>query len=136
MGNTVTDFATGISFLVDLKVSDDGFLYYLARGSGSVSRIGFPADSAPPTVSIDSPAGGSTVARETSITITASARDNLGGARVGFLLNGNLQCTDVSAPYSCNWRVPSPPNKNYQIQARAFDQAGNSATAAIQVTSR
>ena len=136
MGNTVTDFATGISFPVDLKVSDDGFLYYLARGSGSVSRIGFPADSTPPTVSIDSPAGGSTVARKTSVAITASADDNIGVARVEFLVNGNLQCTDVSAPYSCNWRVPSPPNKTYQIQARAFDQAGNSATAAIQVTSR
>jgi glucose/arabinose dehydrogenase len=135
-GNTVADFATGISFPVDLKVSADGFLYYLARGSGSVSRIGFPGDNIPPTVSIDSPAGGSTVARKTSVTITASAGDNIGVAQVEFLVNGALQCTDVSAPYSCNWRVPSPPNKTYQIQARAFDQAGNSATAAIQVTSR
>src|SRR5262249_3561207 len=121
---------------VDLKVSDDGFLYYLARGSGSVSRIGFSAGSAPPTVSIDSPAGGPTVAGKNSITITPSACDNIRGARGCFFVYGNLQCTDGSAPYSCNWRVPSPPNKNYQIQARAFDQAGNSATAAIQVTSR
>jgi glucose/arabinose dehydrogenase len=136
MGNAVADFATGISFPVDLKVSPDGFLYYLARGSGSVSRIGFSADNVSPTVSIDSPAGGSTVARKTNVTITASAGDNIGVARVEFLLNGNLQCTDVGAPYSCNWRVPAPPNKSYQIQARAFDQAGNSGTASIQVTSR
>jgi glucose/arabinose dehydrogenase len=136
MGNAVADFATGISFPVDLKVSPDGFLYYLARGSGSVSRIGFSADTVPPTVSIDSPAGGSTVARKTNVTITASAGDNIGVARVEFLVNGNLQCTDVAAPYSCNWRVPAPPNKSYQIQARAFDQAGNSGTASIQVTSR
>ena len=70
------------------------------------------------------------------MTIAASADYNVGVARVEFLVNGALQCTDVSAPYTCNWRVPSPPNKTYQIQARAFDQAGNSATAAIQVTSR
>jgi glucose/arabinose dehydrogenase len=38
-GNTATDFATGISQPVDLKVSTDGSLYYLARGSGSVRRI-------------------------------------------------------------------------------------------------
>ena len=136
MGNAVAGFATGISLPVDLKVSNDGFLYYLARGSGSVNRIGFPTDSTPPTVSISSPAGGSTVARKTNVTIAASADDNVGVARVEFLVNGALQCTDVSAPYTCNWRVPSPPNKTYQIQARAFDQAGNSATAAIQVTSR
>ena len=136
-GNAVADFATGINLPVDLKVSADGFLYYLARGSGSVNRIGFPTgDITPPTVSIDSPANGSTVARKANLTIAASATDNVGVARVEFLVNGVLQCSDLSAPYNCNWRVPSPPNKTYQIQARAFDQAGNSATAAIQVTAR
>ena len=136
-GNAVADFATGINLPVDLKVSADGFLYYLARGSGSVNRIGFPTgDITPPTVSVDSPTNGSTVARKSNVTIAASATDNVGVARVEFLVNGALQCSDVSAPYNCNWRVPSPPNKTYQIQARAFDQAGNSATAAIQVTAR
>jgi glucose/arabinose dehydrogenase len=42
-GNAVSDFATGISLPVDLQVSADGFLYYLARGDGSVHRIGFQA---------------------------------------------------------------------------------------------
>jgi glucose/arabinose dehydrogenase len=137
MGNAVAGFATGISLPVDLQVSADGFLYYLARGAGSVNRIGFSTgDNIPPTVSIDSPANGSTVVRKSNVTIAATASDNVGVARVEFLVNGTLQCTDVSAPYSCNWRVPSPPNKAYQIQARAFDAVGNSATAAIQVTSR
>ena len=135
--NAVGDFATGISFPVDLQVSADGFLYYLARGSGSVNRIGFPtADNIPPTVSIDSPTNGAIVIRKLNTTIAASASDNVGVARVEFLVNGALQCTDVSAPYSCSWRVPNPPNRTYQIQARALDQAGNSATASIQVTTR
>jgi glucose/arabinose dehydrogenase len=34
-----TAFATGISGLVDIKVSEDGDLYYLSRGSGSVRKI-------------------------------------------------------------------------------------------------
>lgn len=135
-GNAVADFATGISLPVDLRVSADGYLYYLARGSGSVGRIGFAGDSTPPTVSIDNPANGAIVARKATITIAASASDNVGVARVEFLVNGNLQCTDVSGPYSCNWRVPSAPNKTYQLQARAFDAAGNSATATVQVTTR
>jgi glucose/arabinose dehydrogenase len=46
-GNSVTTFATGVSFPVDLKVADDGSLYYLARGSGAatgtVSQITFGA---------------------------------------------------------------------------------------------
>jgi glucose/arabinose dehydrogenase len=37
----VTTFATGISLPVDLQVSDDGFLYYLARGTGTVWKVDF-----------------------------------------------------------------------------------------------
>jgi glucose/arabinose dehydrogenase len=48
---SVTDFATGLSFPVDLRVTADGSLYYLARGSGSntgaVSRIQYTAGQAP-----------------------------------------------------------------------------------------
>jgi len=36
---TVSDFASGISLPVDLKVGADGSLYYLSRGSGSVFRV-------------------------------------------------------------------------------------------------
>jgi len=37
----VASFATGISYPVDLKVGDDGSLYYLGRGSGAVYRISY-----------------------------------------------------------------------------------------------
>jgi len=137
-GNAVTDFATGISLPVDLIVSPDGFLYYLARGAGAVGRIGFTAtgDTIPPTVSITNPANGGIVARKSTVTITANANDNIGVTRVEFLVNGSLQCTDTTAPYSCAWRVPGAANKTHQLQARAFDQAGNTGTNTIQVTSR
>jgi glucose/arabinose dehydrogenase len=137
-GNAVTDFATGISLPVDLHVSADGFLYYLARGSGSVNRIGFPAtgDNIAPTVSITNPANGAIVARKSNVTITATASDNVGVTRVDFLVNGALQCSDTTAPYSCVWRVPAAMNKTYTLQARAFDLAGNSGTATVQVTAR
>jgi hypothetical protein len=39
VGNTVQGFATGISAPVDLKVSADGDLYYLARGDGSTTGV-------------------------------------------------------------------------------------------------
>jgi glucose/arabinose dehydrogenase len=136
-GNAVTDFATGISSPVDLQVSPDGFLYYIARGAGAVGRIGFQAgDNIAPSVAITSPANGSTVVRKSTVTIAATASDNVGVTRVEFLVNGALQCTDTAAPYSCNWRVPNPMGKTYQLQARAFDAANNSATATVQVTSR
>jgi glucose/arabinose dehydrogenase len=48
--NQVGDFATGVPNPVDLAVSADGSLYYLARGSGSVSRVQFT--SAPSVVTL------------------------------------------------------------------------------------
>ena len=49
-----TAFATSISNLVDLRTSDDGSLWYLARGASSsagfVSRIQYPAGEIPPSI--------------------------------------------------------------------------------------
>ena len=70
---TATQFATGISSPVDLKVSDDGALYYLARGSGSttgvVARITYA--NAPP--SITSHPSNRTVAVGQSATFSVTA---------------------------------------------------------------
>lgn len=137
---TGSQFATGISSPVDLKVSPDGFLYYLARTSGSVGRIGFTGsggggggDTTPPTVAVTNPANNAIVVRRTTVTITATASDNVGVTRVEFRVNGVLRCTDTTAPYSCNWSVPNLRNTTFQLQARAFDQAGNTANASVQV---
>jgi glucose/arabinose dehydrogenase len=40
-------FATGISSPVDLAVTDDGSLYYLARGAGAIYRVEYTASQAP-----------------------------------------------------------------------------------------
>jgi glucose/arabinose dehydrogenase len=45
--NSATGFATGIPEPVDLAVSHDGSLYYLARGTGSVYRVDYTASQAP-----------------------------------------------------------------------------------------
>ena len=103
-----------------------------------MGRIGFTTsgDNIAPTVSITSPANGAIVARKSNVTITATASDNVGVTRVEFFVNGALQCTDTAAPYSCVWRVPGAMNKTYQLQARAFDLAGNQGTSTVQVTAR
>jgi glucose/arabinose dehydrogenase len=45
--NTATGFATGISSLVDLRVANDGSLYYLAIGSAALFRVQFTAGTPP-----------------------------------------------------------------------------------------
>jgi glucose/arabinose dehydrogenase len=67
---SVSTFATGISSPVDLKVSDTGALYYLARGSGGVVyRI--EADSSAPTITTH-PAS-QTVAPGASVSFSVAA---------------------------------------------------------------
>ena len=69
--STSANFATGISSLVDIEVSPDGSLYYLARGGGEVFRVQFTANIAP---SISSQPANLTVAagQSASFTVTAS----------------------------------------------------------------
>ncbi len=64
---TAVDFATAISLPVDIKVADDGSLYYLARGSSAVVRVQFVGGStvAVNDVSITEGAGGTSVANFT-----------------------------------------------------------------------
>ncbi|MEP6742850.1 MAG: immunoglobulin domain-containing protein [bacterium] len=49
--NSAAAFASGINQPVDLKVAVDGSLYYLSIGSG-VFRVQFPANQAPPTITM------------------------------------------------------------------------------------
>lgn len=93
-------------------------------------------DTTPPSVSIMQPADGSTLSRGSTITIKATASDNVGIAKVAFYINGTLTCVSPFAPYTCNWRVPFKPRMMYTITAEAFDIASNSAFSSVKVTSR
>lgn len=93
-------------------------------------------DIVPPTVFITSPTNNSLVSRNSKVTIQASTSDVSGIAKVEFSVNGILKCTDSATPYSCVWSVPNTKNVSYTLQAKAFDTAGNSSSAATMVTSK
>jgi hypothetical protein len=95
-------------------------------------------DSQPPTVSISSPADGSTVQRKQVVEIRAAASDNVSVQRVDFqVLSGSSSwtCSDTQAPYSCSWDVNPAPGVTYTIRAAAYDSAGNTASHEIEVES-
>ena len=89
-------------------------------------------DSTPPTISITSPLDGSIVNRRGTITIAASASDNIGINRVVFTVAGNVS-TDYTAPYSYAWSVSGKPNSTYTITATAYDASGNNTLNAVRV---
>jgi hypothetical protein len=100
-----------------------------------------PPDTTPPTVSISSPTGGNVSG---TVTISASASDNVGVARVDFYVNGKvlssreefhtggtLLGSDATAPYQISWSTATLANGTTSLYAKAFDTAGNSTMSAI-----
>jgi hypothetical protein len=88
-----------------------------------------------PTVSISSPAAGSTIQTGTSASIIVSAQDLDGSiAEVLVFVDGQpLGAADSVAPYVFIWEPGS--SGNYSLTARATDTSGNIATsAAVSVT--
>ena len=87
------------------------------------------ADSTRPTVAIGSPAAGATVSG--TVTIAATAADNVGVASVQFLVDGaTVGMPDTTAPYSVAWDSTSVVNGSHALTAVARDAAGNQATSA------
>ncbi|MGH7751741.1 MAG: Ig-like domain-containing protein, partial [Gemmatimonadales bacterium] len=90
-------------------------------------------DTTPPIVSISSPSNGASVRATTTVTVTAS--DNVGVASVDFLLDGILQATDSSSPFSWSWNTTTASGGSHNITATARDAAGNATTSsAVSVT--
>jgi hypothetical protein len=88
---------------------------------------GAPPDTTPPTVAISSPSSGATVSG--TITVSASASDNVGVAGVQFQLDGApLGAEDTTNPYSVTWDTTTAAPGTHTLRAIARDAANNSAT--------
>jgi Concanavalin A-like lectin/glucanases superfamily/Bacterial Ig-like domain/Bacterial Ig domain len=91
-------------------------------------------DTTPPTVSVSAPATGATVSG--TVSVSASASDNVGVVGVQFLLDGaNLGAEVTTAPYTVSWNTAGATNGAHTLSARARDAAGNQTTSsAVSVT--
>src|SRR5271155_548481 len=86
-------------------------------------------DTTPPTVSITSPANSATVSG--TVTVAATASDNVGVASVQFQVDGNnVGAADTSSPYNFSWSSTSVSNGSHTLTAVAKNTSGNSAVSA------
>lgn len=67
---------------------------------------------------------GSTITAPT-IKIQASATDNVGVTKVEFLVNNQMVCSVMSAPFECSWTPTLPLATNYTLTTKAYDLRGN-----------
>jgi hypothetical protein len=93
------------------------------------------ADTTTPIVSLTSPANSATFTTAQTVTITASASDNVGVSKVELYDGTTLKATDTTAPYSFAWTISSASNGSHSLTAKAYDAAGNSkVSSAVTVT--
>lgn len=87
------------------------------------------ADTAPPVVAI----GGATVSKNGVLTITASAKDNVGVTAMALYIGGVLKASSTTGQISYTWGNPT--GGSYELRVTASDAAKNtgSATATLSV---
>jgi hypothetical protein len=102
-------------------------------GTGSPNRLlysgfigGTPGDTTPPTVALTAPTAGATLSG--TVTLAATASDNVAVARVDFLVDGLVVATDTAAAYQVSWNSATVANGTHTFAARATDTSGNATT--------
>ncbi|HUQ76732.1 MAG TPA: Ig-like domain-containing protein [Burkholderiales bacterium] len=86
------------------------------------------ADATPPSVALGTPPAGTVIRRRSTVTMEASASDNVGVVAVEFSINGRLACRVLTSPYRCSASVGNKNDTTYTLTARALDAAGNAAS--------
>jgi hypothetical protein len=82
------------------------------------------ADQTAPTTSITAPAGGATVSGTAAV--SANATDNTGGtgvSKVELYVDGVLNSTDTTSPYSFSWNTTTATNAAHSLSVKAYDGA-------------
>lgn len=98
--------------------------------SSAVSVTVNNTDLTAPSVAITSPANGTTVSGTVSVAATAS--DNVGVAGVQFRLDGvALGSEDTASPYNVSWNTTTATNGTHQLTAVARDATGNTTVSAV-----
>jgi Bacterial Ig domain/Gametolysin peptidase M11 len=120
---------TTASFGLDVSASESG-VANSATGHGTLNLV---VDSAPPNVAFASPTANATLSGG-RITLSATASDDIGVARVEFYDGTKLLGTDSTAPYGVSWNLRKAAKGAHTLRVRAVDAAGNASEASIDVT--
>lgn len=113
-------FLNAGTYVVTLTVTDG------SGNAGTATMTVTVRDTTPPTVAITAPSAGATV--NGTVTLSATASDNVGVVRVEFRVDGVTLGNATSSPYTLSLNTATLTNGNHTLEAVAYDAAGNSAT--------
>ena len=69
-----------------------------------------------------------------TVTLSATASDNVGVVRVQFLVDNAALAEDTAAPYAASWNTTTATNGTHTLTARARDAAGNTTSKSVTIT--
>lgn len=126
-GKVQINDSLGGAFTVYLGVGDPAHgSYAIVRSAGGFQIGDFVIlDTTPPIVSISSPSA-QTYSTSRTVTITATASDNIGVTQVDFYDGSTLKGSSSTSPFSYEWDFTAADNGAHIWTARAYDAAGNS----------
>jgi hypothetical protein len=134
---SVTTSSSPFSFNWNSSAAANGNHTLVVKASDAAGNVGQASttvyvsnqtDAIAPTVSITSPADGVFLWSDTSVSVVAS--DNVGVTQVSFYIDGGLQATDSSAPYTFGLSAKKLSRGTHILTAKAWDAAGNVTTSA------
>ncbi|MEQ1871739.1 MAG: Ig-like domain-containing protein, partial [Vicinamibacterales bacterium] len=139
-----TDGVTGTTHTITLSSLAPGTLHTFTVKANDIAgnptvgptstftTLAPPPDLTNPTVTFTTPTGGSVAG---TLTVQATATDNVGVVSVQFLLDGQpLGALDTTAPYSTSWNTTTATDGSHVLTAQARDAANNVGTATVNVT--
>jgi glucose/arabinose dehydrogenase len=120
-GNAVVTFATGIASPVDLKVGEDGSLYYLARGAGAATGVVYRIDHQAAAPAITTHPTSQEVPAGSAVTFSVRAS---GGAPLHYQWQRNG--ADITGATSQDYTISpvSPADNGARFRAMVSNAAG------------
>jgi len=106
-----------------------------SAGTQTSSLTGTGTDVTAPTTQITAPTNGATLTG--TVTVTATASDNVGVTSIQIFIDGAQVATGTSSPLNYSWNTANAANGTHTIYSKASDAAGNvgqSTTITVSVT--
>ncbi len=97
-----------------------------SAGTQTSSLTGTGKDVTAPTTQITAPANNATVSG--TVTVTATASDNVGVTSIQIYIDGALKASGTSSPLNYSWNTTTATNATHTIYSKASDAAGNVGT--------
>jgi thermitase len=108
---------------------------YFGAGRVNAGRVVSGAtpvvDTAAPVTAVTNPKDGASIAGLRSVTVSVASSDNVGVTKAELYINGRLTASSTSGNFNFSWNTSKLAKGTYQLQSKAYDAAGNTASSAV-----